>query len=321
MSRRDAVVALVILAILAGIPRLLSGTYVLDLGVLTFMFVSQAIAWNLLGGYAGQVSFGYAVFFGIGAYSTGALWLRGWQPLLTLPVGALLAVVAALLVGVPAFRLTGPYFSIATLGIGLAMRVVALNADAITGGASGLNLPTQVPGKEWFYYSMLALLSGCFLVSALVGRSRFGLALVALRLDQAAAASLGVNVALYKNLAHALGAALVAVGGGLYAVYFQYIHPDQVFGFEISIGMVLMPVIGGLGTLWGPVLGGTLYYAIQDTLLTVFPFAHLLVYGFLLMVIMLIEPRGLLGLVRHLRPQVAGRPRAKLPEHSLADGS
>jgi len=167
---------------------------------------------------------------------------------------------------------------------------------------------------------MLVLMSGCFLVSALVRRSRFGMALTALRLDQTAAVSLGVNVPLYKNLAHALGAALVAVGGGIYAVYFQYIHPDQVFGFEVSIGMVLMPVIGGLGTLWGPVLGGTLYYAIQDTLLTVFPFAHLLVYGLLLMVIMLIEPRGILGFARLVRLALP-RPRAGLRESSLADRS
>jgi branched-chain amino acid transport system permease protein len=201
------------------------------------------------------------------------------------------------------------------------MRVVALNTEAITGGASGLNLPTQVPGKEWFYYSMLILMSGCFLVSAWVRRSRFGMALTALRLDQAAAASLGVNVALYKNLAHTLGAVLVAAGGGIYAVYFQYIHPDQVFGFEISIGMVLMPVIGGLGTLWGPVLGGTLYYAIQDTLLTVFPFAHLLVYGLLLMVIMLIEPRGLLGFARLLRPTLVMLSPAKQPYPLTPDSS
>jgi len=320
VSRVDAGLALAILVVLAAVPHVLSGTYVLDLGVLTFMFVAQAIAWNLLGGYAGQISFGYAVFFGIGGYTTGVLWLRGWPPLLTLPAGALLAVLAALAIGLPAFRLAGPYFSIATLGIGLAMRVVALNADAITGGASGLNLPTQVPSKEWFYYSMLVLVSGCFLVSALVRRSRFGMGLTALRLDQSAAASLGVNVALYKNLAHALGAALVAIGGALYAVYFQYIHPDQVFGFEISIGMVLMPVIGGLGTLWGPVLGGTLYYAIQDTLLTVFPFAHLLVYGLLLMVIMLVEPRGLLGFARLIRLPAARRP-ARLSEATAADRS
>jgi branched-chain amino acid transport system permease protein len=305
VSRKDTVVAAVLLAGLLAIPHLLNGGYVLDLGILTFMFISQAIAWNILGGYAGQVSFGYAAFFGIGAYATGILWLRGWEPLLTLPAGALAAAAFSLIVGLPAFRLTGAYFVIATLAVGLAMRVVALNLDSLTGGASGLNLPTQVPGKEWFYYSMLVLLGGSFLVSAWVRRSRFGMALTALRLDQAAAASLGVNVALYKNLAHTLGAVLVAIGGGLYAVYFQYIHPDQLFGFEISIGMVLMPVIGGLGTLWGPVLGGTLYYAIQDTLLTIFPFAHLLVYGLLLMVIMLIEPRGLLGMARLLKGVLA----------------
>jgi branched-chain amino acid transport system permease protein len=309
MSRRDAVTAGVLLVTLAVVPYVLNSSYVLDLGVLTFLFISQAIAWNLLGGYAGQVSFGYAAFFGIGAYTTGVLWLHGWPPLLTLPVAALLAAVFSLVVGLPAFRLTGAYFVIATLAVGLAMRVVALNTEAITGGASGLNLPNQVPGKQWFYYSMLILMSGCFLVSAWVRSSRFGMALTALRLDQAAAASLGVNVAVYKNLAHTLSAMLVAIGGGIYAVYFQYIHPDQVFGFEISIGMVLMPVIGGLGTLWGPVLGGTLYYAIQDTLLTVFPFAHLLVYGLLLMIIMLVEPRGLIGILQMRRRAAPRTPR------------
>jgi branched-chain amino acid transport system permease protein len=313
----------VLLAALLAVPHLLGGTYILDLGVLTFLFVSQAIAWNVLGGYAGQVSFGYAAFFGIGAYATGVLWLHGWPPLLTLPVAALLAAVFSLIVGLPAFRLTGAYFVIATLAVGLAMRVVALNIEPVTGGASGLNLPSQAPGKDWFYYSMLILMGGCFLISAWVRGSRFGMALTALRLDQAAAASLGVNVALYKNLAHTLSAVLVAVGGGLYAVYFQYIHPDQVFGFEISIGMVLMPVIGGVGTLWGPVLGGTLYYALQDTLLTVFPFAHLLVYGLLLMIIMLVEPRGLLGIALRLvgaarRPLPARR--GRLEEGAVAAG-
>jgi len=321
LNRRDVTLAAVLLVFLVAIPRVLGGSYILDLGVLTFLFVSQAIAWNILGGYAGQISFGYAAFFGIGAYTTGVLWLNGWAPLLTLPVGALLAAVFSLLVGLPAFRLTGAYFVIATLAVGLAMRVVALNTEGITGGASGLNLPNQVPGKEWFYYLMLILMSGCFLISGWVQRSRFGMALTALRLDQAAAASLGVNIALYKNLAHTLSAVLVAVGGGMYAVYFQYIHPDQVFGFEISIGMVLMPVIGGLGTLWGPILGGTLYYAIQDTLLSVFPFAHLLVYGLLLMIIMIIEPRGLLGIVKLARRRLSSPSGPRHPRQLVPDAS
>ncbi len=309
MSRREAIAALALLVALVLVPFVFSGSiYVLDLGVLTFLFVSQAQAWNILGGFAGQVSFGYAAFFGIGAYATGALWLRGWEPLLTLPVGALAAAIFSLLIGLPAFRLTGPYFAIGTLGVGLAMRVVALNTEAITGGASGLTLPTTIPPKLWFYYAMLVLVVACFVISAAVRRSRLGMALTALRLDQAAAESSGVHVALYKNVAHTLGAVLVAVGGGIYAVYFQYIHPDQVFGFEISIGMVLMPIIGGVGTLWGPLLGGTLYYALQDTLLTVFPFAHLLVYGLLLMIIMLIEPRGLVGML-----QLLGRGRKRRP--------
>lgn len=288
-------------AALAAWPLAYGGSpYLVDLAFLSFIFVTQAVAWNLLGGYAGQVSFGYAAFFGLGAYTTALLWLRGWPPLATFPLAGLVAALFALVVGLPCLRLVGPYFSIATIGVGEAMRVLALNVEPVTGGASGLNLPSAAPGKLWFYYVGLALVAGAFAVAAWVRAGRFGLALFAIRMDQAAAESLGVNAALYKNLAHCLGALIVGMTGGLYATYFQYVHPDQVFGFEISIGMVLMPLIGGIGTLWGPVLGGVIFYVLQDTLLTTFPNLHLLIYGALLIVIILFEPVGLVGLGRRV---------------------
>ncbi len=272
----------------------------IGLGFLTFIFVTLAIAWNLVGGFAGQVSFGYAAFFGTGAYTTAILWARhGWNPVATLPVAGAAALVVALVVGLPCFRLEGPYFSIATIGVGEAARVLALNLDQTTGGASGLNLPLAVPDKAWFYWSGLLLAVAAFAVSAWVRRSRLGLALFALRMNQSAAESLGVRTALYKNVAHCLSGFLVGVAAGLYVVYFSYVHPDQVFGFELSIGMVLMGVIGGIGTLWGPVLGAVIFYPARQIVLsqpTLVAF-NLLVYGALLILIILFEPRGLMGLL------------------------
>ena len=275
----------------------------IGLGFLTFIFVSLAVSWNMVGGYAGQVSFGYAAFFGTAAYVTAILWSRyDWEPVLTLPLAGGAAVIVALLVGLPCFRLLGPYFSIATIGVGEAFRVLALNLDQITGGASGLNLPLSVPSKSWFYWSGLILAVVVVSVSAWMRSSRVGLALFALRMDQDASESLGLNSTAYKNLAHCLSAFFVGIAAGLYVVYFSYIHPNQVFGFDLSIGMVLMGVIGGVGTLWGPVLGAAIYYPVRQLLLsqsTLVAF-NLLVYGGLLIAIILFEPGGLLGLIRRV---------------------
>ena len=277
----------------------------IGIGFLTFIFVTLAVAWNLVGGYAGQVSFGYAAFFGTGAYMTAILWSRyKLDPVVTLPFAGLAAVVVALLIGLPCFRLVGPYFSIATIGVGEAARVLALNLDEVTGGASGLNLPLSVPAKAWFYWAGLALAVVAVGFSAWVRASRLGLGLFALRQDQDAAESLGLNTAFYKNLAHCLSAFLVGVAAGLYVVYFSYVHPNQVFGFDLSIGMVLMGVIGGVGTLWGPVLGAAIYYPIRQVLLSQSNLVafNLLVYGGLLIAIVLFEPGGLLGVVHRFQP-------------------
>jgi len=300
-DRSPYLTALIIAGVCAMVPVLRSDDLtVLGIGFLTFIFVTQAVSWNLVGGFAGQVSFGFAAFFGTGAYVTAILWSRyGWDPLVTLPAAGLAAMVVALLVGLPCFRLAGPYFSIATIGIGEAARVIAINLDNITGGASGLVLPFNVPDKAWFYRAGLILATITFLTAAWIRRHRFGLALISLRMDQSAAESLGVPTAFFKNLAHVVAAFFVGVSAGLYVVYLSYAHPDQVFGFDLSIGMVLMNVIGGIGTLWGPVLGALVYFPIRQLVLSDprLVAVNLLVFGALLIVIILFEPGGILGLL------------------------
>jgi len=302
--RNPYLIALFVAGVCAVVPVLRPDDLtILGIGFLTFVFITQAVSWNLVGGFAGQVSFGFAAFFGTGAYVTAILWSRyDWDPVLTLPLAGLAAMVIALLIGLPCFRLAGPYFSIATIGVGEAARVIAINLDNITGGASGLILPFNIPEKAWFYRAGLILATVTFLVAAWIRRHRVGLALFSLRMDQTAAESLGVPTALFKNVVHVVAAFFVGVSAGLYVVYLSYAHPDQVFGFDLSIGMVLMNVIGGIGTLWGPVLGAVIYFPIRQLLLADprLVAVNLLVFGALLILIILFEPGGLLGLLSRL---------------------
>ncbi len=316
----DPYVVAIVLAALAALYPIVRPEDLTTLGVgfLTFIFITQAVSWNMVGGFAGQISFGFAAFFGTGAYVTAILWSRyGWDPILTLPLAGIGAMVVALLVGLPCFRLSGPYFSIATIGVGEAARVIAINLDNVTGGASGLTLPFNIPDKSWFYWAGLTLATITFLVAAWIRRHRFGLALFSLRMDQSAAESLGVPTAIFKNLAHVAAAFFVGVAAGLYVVYLSYAHPDQVFGFDLSIGMVLMNVIGGIGTLWGPVLGAVIYFPIRQIMLADprLVAVNLLVFGMLLILIVLFEPGGILGLLSRLgivaRTGVRLRPSAK----------
>jgi len=310
-ARTPLLPALGLAIVLAAIPLFAPGNItVLNLGFFTLLYIAQGVAWNILGGFAGYVSFGYAAFFGLGAYTTALLWLGGWPPVLTYPAAGAAAAAFSLIVGLPTLRLVGPYFSIATIGVGEAMRILMLNLDRITGGASGLNLPTAVPSKAWFYLAALVFAVVSFATAAWVRGSRFGLGLEALRMDLEAAEGVGVRTALFKNLAHMLSAFIVGACGGLYATYLQYVHPDTVFSFTASISLVLIALIGGLGTLWGPVLGAAVFFAVQDYLQTSYPTLHLLVYGVLLILILLFEPKGLAGLAarawRRQRPLPSG---------------
>ncbi len=313
-------------AFLLAIPVLgLGGGYLQTLGFLTFLYVTLSTAWNIMGGYTGQTSFGHATFYGLGAYTTLILALRGIPALLTMPIAGLVAALYSVIWGYPCLRLRGQYFAIATIGVGEATRLLMLNLDdlvknlefmkplmpkgVLTGGASGLMLPTPPDIRAYataFYYVGMAVMLGALLVSWWVKRSKFGLGLFAINMDIDAAETVGVNTTKYKNLALMLSAFMVGVAGSTYAQYVFYIDPQTVFGFPMSIAMVLMPTIGGIGTLVGPILGSVVYVVVQDRILTAnleigalklsLSSMHLLVYGGLLVLIVLFEPRGLVGL-------------------------
>lgn len=264
--------------------------------------VVLASAWNLLGGFAGQISLGYSAFVGIGAYTTVLLANAGWNPWLTLPVAAGLALFFSVMVGLPTFRLRGPYFSIATIGVGEAVRVIASGME-FTGGSSGVRMPTETFHFLPNYYGMAGLALLTVAAVAWVRANAFGMALEAIRQDIDAAEALGIPSTRFKLWAHALSAALVGAAGGLFAMNFQYISPGSVFDFRLSLSIVLMPIVGGIGTLVGPVLGAVLFSYLQIKLLAspALRDSYLFIYGGLLMLVMLFEPRGIVGLWERLR--------------------
>ena len=288
---------LALLAVLAAFPLLGPGPNGIRLLFVTLVWVTTSVAWNLLGGFAGQVSFGFAVFYGLGAYSTAMSLNAGLDRPVSLLIGAAVAATASLFIGLPTFRLRGPYFAIATIGVSEAVRVVMTNV-AVTGGASGYRLSEHGNFNQLLhFYTALSVAVIAVTVSVFVRRSKFGLALVAIREDEDAASDLGVNPFRTKLLAHALAAALTGAAGGVYTGYAAFIYPQGVFGFDISVAILLMPIIGGVGTVWGPVVGALVYGFVHEELIASFPQLHLLLYGSLLILIILFEPGGVMGLL------------------------
>jgi branched-chain amino acid transport system permease protein len=292
------------------------GTTLLVLGILPWFGISPnltrllftalvwtitSVAWNLLGGFTGQVSFGFAVFYGLGAYSAAMGINRGIHPLAAFAFSGAVAAIASVLIGLPTFRLRGPYFAIATIGVSEAVRVVMTNLS-FTGGASGYRISEHGPFRPLeHYYTALGFTALAVVISAWIHQSKFGLSLGAIREDEEAAADIGVNPLKTKLLVHLLAAILTGIAGGVYARYAAFIHPQGVFGFHTSVAILLMPIIGGAGTVAGPVIGGFIYGLVEEELVAAFPQLHLLLYGGLLILIILFEPGGVVGWLGKLR--------------------
>ena len=286
------------------------GDYTHNIIGLTFMFMAAALAWNWLGGFVGQISFGHSAMFGVGGFVAARLMLAfglptavGWL------AGGLVAGVYALLWGHPTLRLRGPYFSIATIGVGEATRLIATYWSDFTGGSSGLSLPlSSGPTKYQLYWYGLYLLVAAVAISYWLRRSRIGLALLAIKEDVEAAADVGVNATRYQDLVLFLSGTMVGVCGGFYASYQAFIDPQDMFSFDRSISLILMTVIGGIGTVLGATGGAVVFVIIQEFLLANYSQLYLGLYGLLLILIILFEPLGLTGLLLRLRRLTGRRP-------------
>ena len=294
------------------------GDYTHNIVGLTFVFMAAALAWNWLGGYVGQISFGHSAMFGVGGFVAARIMLSSGLPFgVAWLLGGLVAGCYGLLWGHPTLRLRGPYFSIATIGVGEATRLIATYWSDFTGGSSGLSLPLAGnPTKYELYWYGLYLLGAAVLISYWLRRSRIGLGLLAIKEDVEAAGDVGVNPTLYQDLVLFLSGTMVGICGGFYASYQAFIDPQDMFSFDRSIGLILMAVIGGIGTILGPIWGAIVFVIIQEFLLANYSELYLGLYGALLILIILFEPLGLTGIVQRLRrllrrlrpPRTAGGP-------------
>lgn len=264
-------------------------SYHVQIIILSGINVIMAASLNLITGYTGQLSIGHAAFMSIGAYASGlATLLLGFPFYLSLFIGALVASAFGVLLGLPTLKLKGDYLAIVTLGFCEIVRIVILNMD-ITGGAVGLRgLP-----KETDLLTVVVCVIITLLVLTRILHSRVGHALIAIREDETAAEGMGINTTYYKVIAFGVGAFFAGLGGGLFSHFFRYIHPNS-FGFMRSIEQLCMVVLGGLGNLWGSVVGAVALTAIPELLRASADYRQLF-YGALLIIMMRVRPEGLLG--------------------------
>lgn len=302
------VVACVVLAVL---PVLGLSPYYHNQLTQAYILIAGALAWNWMGGFVGQISFGHAAMFGLGGFVAARLLLdlHLASPLCWLG-GAIVAGVFALGAH-PLLRLRGPYFSIATIGLGEAARVVFTYWDWFSGGASGVSLPIDGTFKYQLYWWTLAVAAAVAAASIVIRRSSFGLKLLAIKADVDAAADVGISATRYQDLIFVLSGAVVGLTGALSASFFSFIEPRDMFGFERSIGFVLMAVIGGIGTTLGPALGAVVFALVQTSLLSSYPQLHLGIYGTLLIGTVLFEPLGLTGIGLPLAQRIARAQRSR----------
>jgi branched-chain amino acid transport system permease protein len=290
-------------------PFLFQARYAQHVLILILLYVTLGSAWNLLGGFAGQLSLGHAAFFGIGAYSAAILSSKSsLSPWLGMLIGPLLVLPLAGIVGWICFRLRGPYFTLATIAIGEMVRLVALNWRGLTGGAVGIVIPPSLfsgTSKLPYYFIILAIACATVGLCYFISRSKLGYYLLAIREDQETAESIGINTTRYKLVALSISASLTALAGAFYANYFLFVDTTIVLPLSLSVEIVLMAIIGGLGTVQGPVIGAILLKLSSEIFRYQFTNANLLIYGLLLVLVILFLPDGLLGGFRKLTQRKA----------------
>ena len=309
--RRAAAVAVVAVLMMAP-PFLTSNQFLLHLAITVLLWTLLGVSWNLLGGFAGQVSFGHATFFGVGAYATMILYLRlGLAPWYGMALGGAAAVFVSLPIGLICFRLRGPYFSLSTLAVAEIVRLIALNWDALTNGPVGLLItalpPVRLGGRvlDWeskapFYFIIAALAALAMLATWRLSRARLGAYLLAIREDEDAAESVGIDTVRAKVLTLALSAFFTGLAGGFYGLYFRYVDPDAVFPIALSVEMVFIAVVGGLATVIGPVIGAVFLTTLGELFRERFQVGHLIFYGLFMMLAIRYLPEGIWGGVRRV---------------------
>jgi branched-chain amino acid transport system permease protein len=302
----------IVLALVIAYPLLFTTPFQQRLGALILLYAIIASAWNIVGGYAGQVSVGHVVFFGCGAYAAmGAYAHFALSPLIGIPAGIVVSVLIAAVVGVPTLRLSGHYFSMATIAVSELVRLIVTNVDYL-GAAVGLSGPT-VPRNVFdmsftsalpYYYLFLAVLIVTLGITWWMTRSRMGFYLRAIRDSERAARSLGAPASRIKLYAFMLSAGLTSVGGSLYAMMFGFIDPESGLGILISVKMLIMAALGGAGLLFGPLIGAAILVPLEEISNNLLggkgAGLTFVVYGAIIVLLARFQPGGLLTLLNRL---------------------
>ncbi len=303
--------ALILVGVVAfALPLVVRSATYLHILVLLYFYAYLTTSWNLVGGFAGVLPLGHAAFVGIGAYTSTILSLQyGLSPWLGMIVGGILATLVGILIGLPTFKMRGAYFALATIAFGEGLRVMVENIDKLgplnINGPRGLQIPPLNTGlanfmfssKEPYYYIILIMLIGVLGLTYWISRSKLGYALNAGGEEPEAAMALGINVARAKLMAMALSSFLTALAGTFYAQFTLYIHPKSIISLDLSFEIAFIALIGGRGSIAGPVLGALLLRPVSDFSRIYFgdtlPGLHLIIFGVVLILVMIFQPRGL----------------------------
>src|ERR1700675_946938 len=297
-----------LVVILLALPLLVTSRFAIDIFIRILLFSFIGVAWNLMGGYAKQLSLGHAAYFGLGAYTSTILQIDfGISPWIGMIAGGVVAMLASLPIGALCFRLRGPYFAISTIATAQVLMLLFLKFRDFAWGAEGTTIPNlghaplmmQFEAKAAYYYVALALLALGLVITYLIERSWMGYCLVAIGEDEDAAEAIGVNAPKIKRDIYLVSSFLTALAGTFYTQYIYFIDPATAFSFNISIEAALVSIVGGIGTLWGPVIGTVLLETtstlLQSWLGGSIGGVQLTVYSLILMAVILWRPTGLIG--------------------------
>ncbi len=304
MTRIIPIVVVIAVALVACLP-LLGDNYLLRLGTMFAMYAVLALSWNIIGGFAGYPSFATAAFFGLGAY-TGAILQGAGIPMIVAWTGAcVMALVFAVLLGMAILHLKGHYFAIASLVVAEVLLEIATSWTGLTGGGMGLNLPVLQISIEaqarLFFYAMLTIAVLALLMNWLVSRGKVGFALRCIRQNEDASSMVGIDTTFYKVTGFGLSAILVGGAGAIYASWVFYIEPADVFSVLLSVKPIVMAMLGGAGTVLGPVVGALVFIVMEELVWRNFLSFHAAVLGLLIVGLIFFLPNGILGLVRRRR--------------------
>ena len=320
-----------VLLLVFGLPLIIRSATYLHILVLVYFYAYLTTSWNLVGGFAGVLPLGHAAFVGIGAYTSTVLSLQyGISPWFGMLVGGMLAGIVGVLLGLPTFKMRGAYFALATIAFAEGFRVMVENIDYLgplkINGPRGLQIPPMntgfasfmFAGKEPYYYIILVLLIGVLALTWLISRSKLGYYLNAGGEEPEAAMALGVNVARAKLIAMAMSSFLTALAGTFYAQFTLYIHPKSIISLDLSFEIAFIALIGGRGSIAGPVLGALLLRPVSDFSRIYFgdtlPGMHLIIFGAVLILVMLYQPRGLQEPLTRVYYRLTNRWTGKFPD-------